>query len=167
MIAIPQEVIFAVKLFDNKEEIAFRLKFSEKEMTLDYGFGGYHHLLNILSNGDFAGVVLRGEKTVDIQTHPALLNYEYDGNMEEVNGRVLNLQNSNLIAGAGNGIFGFGITKVEWFRNIDISLWVTDLSVYGFFIAVDGVCILNGRANMGADLFQYEGSHNVRIDSIR
>ena len=128
---------FSGKIPDYPVAFLLRAVATEERLRLDYGFGIYHHLLEIDSLGFCSDVVLRDKKILFQNSSMPNANWKYDTQVNPTEGRTLNYYIAKLVAGAGNGILGFGITKPEWFERCKIFISVTQHGFYKFSVESD------------------------------
>jgi hypothetical protein len=126
--------------------VAFTLRAvaAEDRLRLDYGFGLYHHLLEVDSLGYCTDIVLRDKKVLFQHSAYPDESFKYDKQVNPQEGRTLNYYPAKLLVGAGNGLLGFGITKPEWLEGCTIYILVTQHGFYKFSVesAVEGCLLL-------------------------
>ncbi len=144
-------------------ELTLRAVSAEKSLRLDYGFGLYHHLIEIDSQGYCADVVLRDKKILFQHSSYPNENWQYENQVDPKEGRVLNYYVAKLMAGAGNGILGFGITKPEWFESCKIYISVSQHGFYKFSVESDTEgCLLLVSLNPKQRLLDIRESPELR-----
>lgn len=142
---------FKLKIKDNLPVIPLRVVSHKHKIVIDYSLGSYHHMMEMVANGDYSEVVLRNQKVIENNTSFNLPNYKYEKKIDPVEGKVINAYQSNFVVGAGNGFFGMGITKAERLKDCYFTIIVTAKKVIKFDLTVEhSECILLFKQNANA-----------------
>ena len=139
---------FKLKIKDNLPIIPLRVVSEKDKLVIDYSIGSYHHMMEMLSNGNYAEVVFRNQKVIETNTSLSKPNYQYERQIDPIDGKILNAYQSSIVIGAGNGFLGMGITKAERLGECYFTIMATAKSVIKFDITIEhSECILLFKQN--------------------
>jgi len=93
--------------------------FQHDGLLLRYVLGLYIHEINLSENGLIEEKILKGERLISSETSSPKAFWNAPPSSTRVN-----FTKFPIISGAGNGIFGFGVTKIERFENLYFNLVV-------------------------------------------
>ena len=126
----------AVKIYANVPEVPITIRLYRDRINVMYDFGSYGLSLKMLTNGDCSEIINRGEKV--LSNNGALGGrFQQSTPIDAKIGKVLSFFKSPFLAGAGNGILGFGVTKVERFPDCFITLEATANSFFVLTVTVN------------------------------
>lgn len=119
-----------IKIKDHFQEVETQIRLFRDKIYVGYDFGSYNLSLCMYGNGDCTEVVSRGERLLSrIESHDRSHQLvDADSRL----GKILNSFRSYFIAGAANGLFGFGITKVERFNDCYFVIESTEHAFFKF-----------------------------------
>lgn len=145
---MPSTYLFKLQVKPHLPPIALRVVLVPDKINIDYSIGSYHPMLEMQSNGDFAEVVFREEKVIENIFSCCDEGRQFEKVINSVEGKILNAHRSNFVVGAGNGIFGMGITKTERLPDCFFTVIATKNKFIMFDLAINNdQCILMVRYN--------------------
>lgn len=131
--------------------IPLRVVSHKDKIVIDYSLGSYHHVMEMVANGDYAEVVFRNQKVIENNASFNIPNHKYEINIDQVEGKVINAYMSNFVVGAGNGFLGMGITKAERLKDCYFTIIATAKKLIKFDLTVEhSECILLFKQNANA-----------------
>jgi len=161
-----ETLFFNLKIANYLPDILLQVQISQQKIRLAYDFGpSYGHVMEMKVNGEYGEIVLRKDKLLFefTSTHNPSISYDDQYNIRE--GRILNARETFFIAGAGNGLFGMGITKPEWLKDCYFVILVTSNGYFFFDVYANHECILNFKSHSVAQHhYINESAFSMRIN---
>jgi hypothetical protein len=118
-----------IELLPGASEIALQIRLFHDKVYVGYNFGTYNHSLSMYSNGVCNEVIDRNEKVLSQQQYPLTESIQFSPMLNKY-GKIYGAVKSDFVIGAGNGIFGMGITKAERSNDSYMLLGATDKSYF-------------------------------------
>ena len=146
---------------------------TNKSMIVSYNVGAYRHKIEMTSLGDYREVTFRNGSLLEEVNKSA---NKIDDNAPEVKlqrsmreeGYYLNVVSTPFVVGAGNGLFGFGITKTERDNKTLINMTCYENGFFGLEIRADShdVFTMKVDANDMSSTFNHFGETLGRMVAL-